>query len=158
MKIEKRFKPTKRKGKTPKDKITSPKKKGPLLEFIILGSGKNIHKTVSYSETAKYVSEANPSKIKYEVNPDNLLVVKPFLRKKKLVAIFQKDGTPVKIERSDNKVTAEILELANRSTALSRTIKEMFTTHLNMKKILFFVIVGVIGVVVVLILTGGIRI
>jgi hypothetical protein len=133
------------------------KKASAQLTFIIIGSGKNIHKTVLYAKDASYTTEAS-KKITYKIDPDNLMVKKPLFRKARFIAIFKHDGTPVKVEKSDNKLTAEILDLANRSETLGRSIKEEFTTHFNAKKILFFVIIGVIGVVVVLILTGGIKI
>ena len=134
-----------------------PSTKKPLLEFIILGHGKNFHQIVEYSKDAKYVSETDPAK-SYDVKDENLLVVKPFARRKKLVAIFKNDTSPIKIEHSSEKITAEILQLANTSSTLGRTIKELFTTHLDMKKGLFFLIIGVVGVVIALVLGGVIKI
>lgn len=135
-------------------KTIMPSRRDPLLEFIVLGKGKNLHQTVPYDKNAEYVSERTGQK--YKIDEENLVLFKPFWGRNKLVAIFHKDGTPVKIEASKKKeITAETLYLADRSTALGQSIKEMFTTHLNIKKILFFVIIGVVGVVVVLILIGG---
>jgi hypothetical protein len=134
-----------------------PSTKKPLLEFIILGQGKNFHQIVEYSKDAKYVSESDSTK-SYDVKDENLLVLKPFWRRKKLVAIFKNDTSPIKIEGSSDKITAEILQLANTSSTLGRTIKELFTTHLDIKKGLFFLIIGVVGVVIALILGGVIKI
>jgi hypothetical protein len=134
-----------------------PSKKTPLLEFIILGQGKNFHQIVDYSKDAKYVSESDKTK-SYDVKDENLLVVKPFWRRKKLVAIFKNDTAPIRIEHSNDKITAEILQLANTSSTLGRTIKELFTTHLDMKKGLFFLIIGVVGVIIALVLGGVIKI
>lgn len=134
-----------------------PSIKKPLLEFIILGNGKNFHQIVEYSKDAKYVSESDTTK-SYDVKDENLLVVKPFWRRKKLVAIFKNDTSPIKIEHSSDKITAEILQLTNTSSTLGRTIKELFTTHLDMKKGLFFLIIGIVGVVIVLVIGGIIKI
>lgn len=130
-----------------------PSKKNALLEFIIIGSGKNLHQVMPYKQDAEYKCGEQT----FKVENDNLLIRKPLFGKIKLTAIFHADGKAVKIAGSnDKKVTAEILSLAQRSGALGRTIKEMFSTHLDLKKILFFVVIGVVAVVVFLVLSGGI--
>lgn len=132
-----------------------PSRKEPLLEFIVLGDGKNLHQTVAFDKKAKYVSER--THLTYEIQDENLLLKKPFWGRRKLVAIFKSDGTPIKIVGSTDKISAETLHLAERSTALSRSVKEMFSKHFDMKKILFFVVIGVIGVVIFMVLTGVIH-
>lgn len=129
-----------------------PRIKDAVLEFIIIGSGKNLHQIVPFKEDANYqVGEKT-----YTVNNNSLLIRKPFFGKIKLTAIFREDGSPVKVEGNNSeKVTAEILSLAQRSGALSRTLKEMFSTHLDLKKILFFVVIGIVGVIAFLIISGG---
>jgi hypothetical protein len=128
-----------------------PSIKKALLEFIIIGDGKNLHQIVPYTETAEYTAGDTT----YKVENSNLMIKKPFIGKPKLIAIFQKDGQPVKMSGEECKVTAEILSLAQRSGALSRTINEMFSSHLDMKKILFFVVLGIVAVVAFLIISGG---
>ena len=129
-----------------------PSKKHPLLEFIIIGTGKNLHQVVPFKKDATYKTGGKTFKIENE----HLLIQKPFWGRKKLTAIISKDGTPLKIEASQSPITSEILGLAQRSTALENKIAQMFATHLDLKKILFFVVIGVVAVVVVLVLSGGI--
>lgn len=135
-----------------------PSKKIPLLEFIIIGNGKNLHQIVPYKPNAEY--KANPSEVKFKVDNNNLNVQKPFFGRTKLVSIFRKDGTKYKAvtvkDASKCKITAEVLSLAQRSTALENKIKQMFASHLDFKKILFFIVIGVVAVVVFLVLSGGI--
>lgn len=129
-----------------------PSRKAALLEFIIIGDGKNLHQIVPYTKGAVYKSGDQ----EYKVENNSLLVQKSFFKPKKLTAIFRNDGTPIKIEGDKAMVTAEILSLAQRSGALSRTLKEMFSTHLDIKKIFFFVVIGIVGVVIALVMFGGV--
>jgi len=139
-------------------KTLIPSRKQPLLEFIVIGDGKNLHQVMPYHKEAKYLSEKTGKE--YEVNEDTLFLHKPFWKRGKLMAIFNSEGEPYKVpdpEETKDKPTAETLYIADKSTALTRTLKEMFTQHLNLKKILFFVIIGIVGVVVFMVLSGGIR-
>lgn len=129
-----------------------PTKKSALLEFIIIGAGKNLHQVVPYKADEEYKA----GETIYKVENANLMVQRGFMGRKKYTAIFKENGDAVKVEGGNGKVTAEILSLAQRSGALGRTIKEMFSTHLDMKKILFFVVLGVVAVVAFLIISGGI--
>lgn len=129
-----------------------PSRKAPLLEFIVLGNGKNLHQIVPYVKDAKYVSERTGKE--YMVNEDCLLVVKPFWGRKKLVAVFDGEGEPVKIEKSTNPVTAETLYLADRTTALGSAIKQMFATAFANKKLVFGILIGVVAVAAIMILMG----
>jgi hypothetical protein len=128
-----------------------PSIKNALLEFIIIGNGKNLHQIMPYTKEALYKA----GNVEYKVENSNLLVKKPFLGKLKLTAIFHEGGVPVKVEESKNPITAEILYLAQRSGALERSIKEMFSSHLNMKKILFIVGAVAVAGVVFFLMSGG---
>jgi len=133
-----------------------PSLKEPMLEFIILGHGKNLHQTEPFSKDAQYVSESTGNI--YEIEEENLMLKRPFWGRKKLVAIFHADGTPVKIEGGKEEISAESLFLADQSRSLKHGLESVFTKHFDLKKIMFFVIIGVIAVVVIMVLTGGIRI
>jgi hypothetical protein len=138
-------------------KTFKPSIKNAMLEFIIVGEGKNLHKTMPYDSKAEYVVGDK----KFTVDNDNIMIKKPSLfGKPKLVTILNSEGEPVKVKGGnkdsvDVDVTAEILSLAQRSGALGRTIKEIFNVSLPIKKILFFVILGVVGAVIAYVVFMG---
>jgi hypothetical protein len=131
-----------------------PSFKNALLEVIVMGSGKNLHKTLKYNPDTPITFKAGEKDI--TVSNDNLFLSKPFMGKPKLMAIFDNDLKPVQIKEDKSGISAEILYLAKRSGALGNTLKEMFTTHMDLKKILFFIILGIVAVVIFFIIFGGI--
>jgi len=140
------------------EKILKPSKRKAFLEFIIVGNGKDVHQKMPFKKNMVYKGEAkrpDGKPVEYKVKNENLLVQKRFLRSKKLVAIFQEDGKPLKIAADTSKVTAETLSIANRSTAIGKGLKEFFSTGLPLKKILFFVGIGVVAVVIIYVLMSG---
>jgi hypothetical protein len=132
--------------------IIHPSNKKHMLEIIVYGEGKNLHQTLPFKKGMIYKSEDGKT---FEVKNENLMMQKPFFGATKLFAIFDAEGKPLKIKGNDKKITAEVLNLANKSTALGRSIKEMFSTNLNLKKILFFVGIGAVAIVVIVIVMGG---
>ena len=132
-------------------KTFRPSKKNALLEFIIIGDGKNLHQIVPFKTDASYKN----GKTVYKVESANLTIQKNMFGRKKFIAIFKRDGTAIKVKGDSKTVTAEILSLAQRSGALGRTLKEMFSTHLNVKKILFFVVIGAAAVIIIYVVMGG---
>jgi hypothetical protein len=136
-----------------------PSKKKAWLEIIVIGKGLNLHQKVPFKKDLEYKSENKDEKgkaITYKVKTENLNLVKPFFGAKKFVAIFDYDGTPKTVRNAQkNKITSEILNLADRSTTLGKTVKEMFSEHMNWKKILFFVGIGIVAVVIIFIMMGG---
>jgi len=129
-----------------------PSKKKPFLEFIIVGKGKNLHQKIAYKKNLKYKGENG---VVYMVKNENLMIQKSFFGHKKLIALFNQDGKPITVKDTKKNVSAEILSLADRSTALGRSLKEMFSVGLNLKKILFFIGIGIVAVVVIFIFLGG---
>lgn len=142
------------------------------IEFIILGEGKNTHFVIPFLK-----SKVKIGKQIYEAKRENLFVRKDFLKAKRFIAVFKEDGTAITLAKQgvqvtytnkdgikktvteyNDKVTAETLYIAERSRSLTNGLSEMFSTHLNTKKILFFVAIGAVGVFVYMLISGGLTI
>lgn len=124
------------------------------LEIILVGKGINVHQISTYRADQKYISETEASK-EYEIKQENLLLLKPFFGQRKFIAIFDDQKKPIEIKKQEGKITAFTLYLADRSTTLGQSLKEMFSKHIDSKKIFFFVIIGVVVAVVYFIISGG---
>ncbi len=121
-------------------RLVRSKKKVQKVECIMIEDGKNTHS--SSPITAKKIDAAK------------LFYTKPLIGKRKLFAFFQ-DETQLQLETFDSKVSAKTLYLAERSQSLSKGLNEMFAQHFNMKKVLFFVGIGAVGVVLYYVFLGG---
>lgn len=135
-------------------KIGKSNQKKTQLEVVIIGNGVNIHQKVDFTEGLKLISDTDKNK-EYVINDENVLLVSPFLGPKKYMALFKEKGEPIKIEAQSSRITAGILYLAEKSTAMGNAIKEMFAAHFDKKKILFFVIIGIVAAAVYFLVTGG---
>lgn len=129
-----------------------PSVKNALLEFIIIGNGKNLHQVMPYTKDAKYTTASGKQ---ITVSNDDLRIKKPLFGKIKLIAVINSVGEPVKQTINGEEPSAEILYLAKRSNVYSDKSKSTFASNLPLKKILFFVILGVVAVVVIFVLIGG---
>lgn len=134
--------------------VIYPNQKAAKLEIIVIGQGSNLHQLSEYKKGSKFISESDKSK-EYVVEEKNLLVNKPGYGQKKFIAIFKENGKSLEISKQPSRISAAVLYLADRSEALGQSIKELFGTHFSMKKILFFVLIGIVGAVIYFILTSG---
>jgi hypothetical protein len=128
------------------------------LELIIIDKGTNLHITRKYDPN-EIIHTINDKQ--YKVEQENLFLIQPWAFgrwRRKFVAIFTADGKPVTIEPAEEaKATSEILYLAERSYAFSKMAKALFARYFGTKKILFFFIIGAVGVVIYLVYTGQIK-
>ena len=131
-----------------------------------MGSGTNFHRSLPVTS----ISNKAPCKFtfndkNYELKPEHLflqekwfdfLLKGPFKKKRFVSIIDEKTGAIVKLTEQED-ISSEDLMTAQESQALGKAISQLFRDQMPSKKILFFIIIGVVAVVVFLVLSGQIN-
>ena len=137
-----------------------------FIDLVIMGKGVNHHKTFEYKEQ----KEMEYYKVKYKIDINSVFMKQRgfftrlkerLLRKKNLYSLYYifGRGDPIKVHKQTTPLlTSNILDIAKRSTALSKALSELFRGHVSGKLILFLVIAVIVIILVYIVMTGGITI
>lgn len=138
-----------------------------LLHLVIMGKGVNHYKTIDDYKDQKNL-EFN--KVKYNIDINSVFMKQRgfftrlkerILRKKNLYSLYYIQGKrdPIKIYKQTTPLlTSNILDIAKRSTALSKALSELFRGQISGKLVIFLVIAVIVIILVYVVLTGGITI
>jgi len=132
-----------------------------------MGKGVNHHKTIN-----DFLNQKNLefNKVKYNIDINSVFMKQRglftrlkerLLRKKNLYSLYYIQGKkdPIKIHKKTTPLlTSNILDIAKRSTALSKALSELFRGQVSGKLIIFIVIAVIVIILVYVVMTGGITI
>ena len=138
-----------------------------FIDLVIMGKGVNHHQTIN-----DFLNQKNLefNKVKYNIDINSVFMKQRgfftrlkerLLRKKNLYSLYYIQGKkdPIKIHKQTTPLlTSNILDIAKRSTALSKALSELFRGHVSGKLILFLVIAVIVIILVYVVMTGGITI
>jgi len=145
------------------DKLTAKSKATYQIEVIIVGEGINHHGIVQSDTLTK---DYKYGECTYHIAPKTLyLAGRNFFQKlgdkiartkKHFCVVFEENKPEAKgPEREDPEViTSQLLGIVEQSTVLKRAFSELFSKHIDGKKIFFILIVVIVGAFVYLYFSG----
>lgn len=134
------------------------------VELVIMKNGKNLHVTVPFGHKYQIGNTV------YEPKRENVFLVERTFRKPMYMAIFNDKGKSIKrenemvsIKDKDGKelrkveITSETLHIANNSQSLKNGLSELFSDPAHKNKLLLFMILGAIGLVIYMFMSGAVT-
>lgn len=130
-----------------------------IIRLIIIGDGLNYHQKIRQETDKTFKQRVKSGSKHYLVDPARFFIVprNPIERikdyfqrnKKQFMIIFYEGKKEALSLPSPSKVPSNILDLAERSNILRNALKEMFSTPISRRVIIFIIIIIVVAILFV---------
>jgi len=136
-----------------------------VIRFIIIGDGLNYHKKIRIASNKKYDKSVTINSTKYIIDTKRFFIInrnplerfKDWIQRNKkhfFIIYFEGDEKAIS-SPSPSKVPSNILDLAERSNILRNALREMFTTGISRRAIIFIIIAIIVAVLFMSIYKDG---